>query len=94
MYRIGIDLGGTKLGVGIVDEQSRIVSEIVTHDHTTRDEAGIVSCMVRNADEALATVGAKRTDASGVGVLFPGHVRWPDGVTLTTSNLPGLKGFP
>jgi len=82
MYRIGIDPGGTKLGVGVVNENGAIVSEFVTHDHTECDEVGIVNCMVRNVDEALGGIGAKRADASGLGVLFPGHLRKsrvPDG---------------
>ena len=93
-YRIGIDLGGTKLAVGIVDPEWNIVAETVSHDHGCCDEEGILDRMERNIDEALAKAGRSRGDVSGVGVLFPGHVRWPDGVTLTTSNLPCLKGYP
>ena len=75
-FRIGIDLGGTKLGIGIVDE------------------AGILDCMVRNVDQALAKLGGGRAQIIGVGVTYPGHVRWPEGITLTTSNLACLKNFP
>ncbi len=93
-YRIGIDLGGTKLAVGIVDSTWRIVAESVSHDHTCCDEEGILDRMARNVDEALGKIGASRSEVAGVGVLFPGHVRWPEGITLTTSNLACLKGFP
>jgi glucokinase len=93
-YRIGIDLGGTKLAVGIVDQDWRIVAETVSHDHTCCDEEGILDRMARNIDDALGKIGATRSEAAGVGVLFPGHVRWPEGITLTTSNLPCLKGYP
>jgi len=94
MYRIGIDLGGTKLAVGLADPSGAILSEVVSHDHVGCDENGVLDRIVRNVDSALARQGVKKSEISGVGVLFPGHVRWPDGVTLTTSNLPGFKGFP
>jgi len=93
-YRIGIDLGGTKLAVGVVDSKGKIQGESVTYDHKNLDEAGVLGCIHRNVDEALFHAGLARTDIKGAGVLFPGHIRWPDGVTLTTSNLRGFKDFP
>lgn len=93
-YRIGIDLGGTKLAVGIVDPAWNIVAETVSHDHACCDEEGILDRMERDIDRALGQAGIGRRRISGAGVLFPGHVRWPEGITLTTSNLPCLKGYP
>lgn len=93
-YRIGVDLGGTKLAAGVVDEGGNIVGEAVTYDHKCLTEEGVLDCMERNIDAALSAARSSRSEARGVGVLFPGHIRWPDGVTLTTSNLPGFKGFP
>jgi glucokinase len=93
-YRIGVDLGGTKLAVGVVDAAGRILGESVTHDHNGLAEEDVLGCIERNVDAALSSAAAARSDVKGVGVLFPGHIRWPDGVTLTTSNLPGFKCFP
>jgi glucokinase len=93
-YRIGVDLGGTKLAAGVVDSDGRIVGEAVTYDHKCLAEEEVLDRMERNIDAALLAAGSGRQEVKGVGVLFPGHIRWPDGVTLTTSNLPGFKGFP
>lgn len=93
-YRIGVDLGGTKLAVGVVDGQGAILGETTTYDHTCLDEEEVLTRIERNLEEALSTASVPRDEIEGVGVLFPGHVRWPDGVTLTTSNLPGFKNFP
>jgi len=93
-YRIGVDLGGTKLAAGVVDPEGNILGEAVTYDHRGLSEEAVLDRMERNIDDALAQAGASRADVKGVGVLFPGHIRWPEGVTLTTSNLPGFKGFP
>jgi glucokinase len=93
-YRIGVDLGGTKLAAGVVDSGGNIVGESVTYDHRGMGEEQVLARIERNVDAALAAAGAGRRDVAGVGVLFPGHIRWPEGVTLTSSNLPGFKDFP
>ena len=93
-YRIGVDLGGTKLAVGVVDSGGNIIGESVTYDHKCLAEEEVLDRMERNIDAALAAAKASRGEVKGIGVLFPGHIRWPEGVTLTTSNLPGFKGFP
>lgn len=93
-FRVGIDLGGTKLAVGVVDANGKILGESITYDHKTLNEEEILGCIARDVNEALSMAGIARSDIKGAGVLFPGHIRWPDGVTLTTSNLPGFKGYP
>jgi glucokinase len=93
-YRIGVDLGGTKLAVGAVGSGGKIVGESVTYDHKGLAEEEVLDRIERNVDAALAAAGSDRADVKGVGVLFPGHIRWPAGVTLTSSNLVGFKGFP
>jgi len=93
-YRVGVDLGGTKLAVGVVDAAGKIVGETITYDHRGRSEEIVLGMIARNLDAALASASADRREVKGVGVLFPGHIRWPEGVTLTSSNLPGFKGFP
>jgi glucokinase len=93
-FRIGVDLGGTKLAVGVVDAFGNILGESITYDHKTLGEEDVLHCIERNVDEVLSMAGIARSEVKGAGVLFPGHIRWPDGVTLTTSNLPGFKGYP
>jgi len=93
-YRIGVDLGGTKLAVGVVDADGKIVGETITYDHRGLGEEAVLGRIARNVDAALGAASAGRNAVKGVGVLFPGHVRWPEGVTLTSSNLPGFKNFP
>ncbi|MGA2546159.1 MAG: ROK family protein [Rectinemataceae bacterium] len=93
-YRIGVDLGGTKLAVGAVDSGGKVVGEAVTYDHKGLAEEEVLDRIERNVDAALGAAGSGRADVVGLGVLFPGHIRWPEGVTLTSSNLLGFKGFP
>jgi glucokinase len=93
-YRIGVDLGGTKLAAGVVDAAGRMVGESVTYDHKGLVEEEVLDLIERNIDAALSAARSGRAEVKGVGLLFPGHIRWPEGVTLVTSNLPGFKLFP
>ena len=98
--RAGIDLGGTKLAAGIVSQEGTILGECASFDHLGLSEEQVLDRVVRNLDSALKDAsrevgrGLGLKDLASVGILFPGHLRWPDGVTLTSSNLPGFKGFP
>jgi glucokinase len=92
--RVGIDLGGTKLAAGVVDPEGSILGEELSYDHRGAGDDEVMRLIARNVDRALAKAGASRSDVKGAGVLYPGHIRWPEGVTLTSSNLPGLKDFP
>jgi len=92
--RVGVDLGGTKLAVGVVGPDGRVLGEAAARDHAGLPEEAVLAKIEELVDDALRDAGADRSDVAGVGVLFPGHIRWPDGVTLTTSNLPGFKDYP
>lgn len=93
-YRVGVDLGGTKLAVGLVDAAGSIVGESLSHDHAGLPEEAVLDRVCRNVDAALRGAGAGKGEVVGVGLLFPGHIRWPEGVTLTSSNLVGFKNYP
>jgi glucokinase len=93
-YRIGIDLGTTTLDVGIADPNGVLVAELRTSDHRGKDDNGVLDCMVALVDRVLAGIGLTRSDVAGVGVTFPGHVRWPQGVSVTSSNFNRFRNFP
>ncbi len=93
-YRVGVDLGGTKLAIGVVDDAGAILGESVTYDHAGLSEELVLGRILLGVETAMRKAGVGKDGIAGVGVLFPGHIRWPEGVTLTSSNLPGFKGFP
>ena len=47
MYRIGIDLGGTNIAVGLVDENYKIVVKKTTPTLAKRESEAIVADMAR-----------------------------------------------
>ncbi len=90
----GIDIGGTKCSVALVDEQGRIVDKILTREHTGRQEAELVALVVSLVHELLQRNNLRESQLPGIGIGFAGHIRYRDGVVITTSNLQGFQGYP
>jgi len=90
----GVDLGGTKLGIGLVSESGDILDQVLDHDHVLHTPDEIVDDMASHILELLERNGLAISDLRGIGVGTAGHVRHRDGVVITMSNLEGWKGYP
>ena len=92
----GVDLGGTKLGVGLMKPDGTMIDSTVVYDHAGKDEAQVVQRIHDVVNELLSKNGLATEDLAGAGVGMPGHLRFRDGVTITCSNFKGfkLKNFP
>jgi len=69
----GIDIGGTKIAVLIVDAAGAVLGR-ATHASSVGDQAGAPAAIAAALDEALAAAGLRRDDLDAVGVGVPGRV--------------------
>lgn len=90
----GVDIGGTKLSVGIVEKDGKVKSKVTVFDHTGKTELQIVEQITELIRDLLIKNNLTEKDLEGIGTGFPGHIRYREGITITTSNLPGFKNFP
>lgn len=92
----GIDLGGTKLAGGLMRADGKLLDKEVVFDHAGQDELVVVSRMRDVVNALLSRQRMTVGDLEGIGVGFAGHLRFRDGVTITTSNYKGfkIKNFP
>jgi glucokinase len=93
-FLCGVDLGGTKLSVGLIHPDGRIHDKIIVYDHVGKNEIMIVDQIIQLIRQLISANGLNESDLEGIGIGFPGHLRYKDGFTLTTSNLKGFKNFP
>ena len=93
-YRLGIDLGGTKIMALVVNEKGEIVGEAKKKTKPELGPEGVVDRMAAAAESALssAKVDAKAVIAAGVGA--PGPVNLQTGVVVEAPNLPGWQEIP
>jgi glucokinase len=79
---LGIDLGGTKIAAGIVNEKGKVLKRAVV---PTEGEKG-QDAIVQNILKAVDSVYSKDVKAFGMGV--PGSVDFDNGIITSTANLP------
>lgn len=93
MYYLGIDVGGTNLAVGVVDEELKIVARGSVKCPAPGDGYKLADCIKEACDIACANAGITLKDVSAVGMGCPGTVNQDSGLIEYSNNL-GLNNFP
>jgi len=91
LYYLGVDLGGTNIAVGLVDEDRRIINRESVKTVASRGAEGLCREMAALCRRLTEGSGVPMADVAGAGVGTPGVV-W-DGVVSYSSNL-GLRDAP
>ncbi len=87
MYRLGIDLGGTNIVAGIVDENCNIIATSKRKTNCPRPSEQIVDDIALTATEAIEKAGITINDISVAGIGSPGEIDVKNGIVLLADNL-------
>ena len=88
MYRIGVDLGGTNIVAGLVDDSDcRILAKANTPTNIPRSPEEIFADIARVCREAAQSAGVDMSEVRSVGVGTPGSVNKETGVIEFSNNL-------
>lgn len=94
MYRIGIDLGGTNIAVGVVDDTNyKIVGEGKVKTNAPRPAEEICEDIKKAVNLAVADAKLSFEDIGFIGIGSPGAIDNKSGV-ITYSNNLGFKNVP
>ena len=85
MPSIGIDLGGTNIAAGAVDEKGRILSQASTKTKAGRPFSDIVRDMARTVAQVRDRAGVSEVSSIGIGI--PGVVDEKTGMVFNCTNL-------
>ncbi len=88
MYYVGIDLGGTNIAVGLVNEEGKIVAKKSTPTLAQRSPEEIVKDMAMTSIAVVEEFGASMDEVASVGVACPGFIEKNLGILITGANLP------
>lgn len=83
IYRIGVDLGGTNIAAGVINEQNEIVSKLSVPTNTDPTFEGIC----RNINGLCLRLLREYPDAVTVGIGSPGIANCETGIVERWSNL-------
>lgn len=87
MYRIGIDLGGTNIAVGVVNDRYEIVARRSVPTGAERPAEEVIRDMGDAVEEALRQAGLTAADCASMGVGSPGACDPQTGVVKRAYNL-------
>jgi glucokinase len=91
---VGVDLGGTNVKVGVVDDRGRSLSWISVPTDAEAGPDDAVTRMGRAVEEAIRAAGCTKADVAGCGLGSPGTMDIPAGLLLDPPNLPGWQNYP
>jgi glucokinase len=92
---IGIDLGGTYVKFGLVDETLRSVGRVFslpTPPNPQPDD--IVAVMAKGVEKIIADHSLSRENILGVGIGAPGPLSVKRGILLQLPNMQTMRNFP
>ena len=87
MYNIGIDLGGTNIKVGVVDDDFKIVGKSNIKTALPRPAEEIADSIAKGVELACKEAGIGVKDINSIGIGTPGVADRNTGVVLYSCNL-------
>ena len=90
---VGVDLGATKVALGLIDPENRIVARRRFAMAETPTADAVVGRVARSIDE-LAAEAPPGTRIAGLALCSPGPLDHLNGVILDPPNLPCLRNVP
>lgn len=91
MYYLGIDLGGTNIAAGIVDESNKLIAKKSTPTGADRTPEAILDDMGALCLALLGEHGLKPSDIASTGIASPGIADGRTGMVMYANNLPFLR---
>jgi glucokinase len=93
-FYLGIDLGGTNVKSGVVDNLGNPVSAVSRKTHADRGAEFGLSNLAESGREAVAASGLGWDQIEAVGLGSPGTMDLEAGMLLEPPNLPGWDNLP
>ncbi|MCQ2460773.1 MAG: ROK family protein [Clostridia bacterium] len=92
MYRIGVDLGGTNIAAGVVDEENKIVAKMSIPTDLPKSADEIARSIAKLAELVCEKADVDMMEVSMIGIGTPGAVN-DEGVVENDANL-GFVNIP
>lgn len=93
-YRIGVDVGGTKVAYGLFDENDQLIDRMQHPSDSEADGPAFTDQILDTIRVILEKNGLLTDDLIGVGVCMPSYILFETGHIYLTSSLTKVKDFP
>lgn len=93
MYYIGVDLGGTNIAAGIVNEKGEMLKKGSVPTNAKRSADEIIKDMGELCKKLMAEQGITADDVQYAGIATPGTADHDNGIVVYANNLP-FENYP
>jgi len=93
-YFIGVDLGGTKILIGLLDRHFRICEEVKLKVDAHKGERPFMKGLLDGIDEVLDHGRVSKKQLRAIGIGCPGMITLPEGIVQLSPNISFLKKYP
>ncbi|MBA4494567.1 ROK family protein [Paenactinomyces guangxiensis] len=93
-YAIGVDIGGTKIAIGMVDKQGQVKEKQVLQTNIDKSPYQVCEQIYQVAAEIIQQSGVSAGEIAGLGIGAPGPIDRVNGTIVCPPNLPKWNGFP
>ncbi|UFT99386.1 ROK family protein [Radiobacillus kanasensis] len=94
MYAIGVDIGGTKVAIAVVDETGKVLIEEVIPTDKTVDPPVMIERINKTAEELMNKSGIEKKVVKGIGIGSPGPLDSKNGIITYPPNLENWRNVP
>jgi glucokinase len=93
-FLCGVDLGGTKISTGIVDENGNIIKSIKIPTMAEKGPDVVIERIEESIYQVLKDTGLEMSNLKGIGIGSPGPLNAKKGIVISPPNLPHWSNVP
>ncbi len=93
MYYIGVDLGGTNIAVGLLNNEFKMIAKDKCHTGIERGLNAVLDDMAALCNGLIKSHGLTTDDIAYIGIASPGSIEADKGVVAYSNNL-NMKNYP
>lgn len=93
-YVIGIDVGGTKIALGLFNEHKKLIAESRTSSNPDLGPERFFDALIQEIKNLMNLESIAPVQLAGIGLGMPSFILFEQGHIVKTSNLVKLHDFP
>lgn len=93
-YAIGVDIGGTKVAIAVINEQGKVIEESVIPTNVSITSEKMMDTIIEEIQTVIKKSQVNELDIIGLGIGAPGPLDSRNGIILCPPNLTGWIDVP
>ncbi|TQS74263.1 ROK family protein [Ornithinibacillus gellani] len=94
LYTIGVDIGGTKVAIGVVESTGKVIEQSVIPTDLTITPYDMISRINREVNKVIQNANIPTQHIKGIGIGAPGPLDSKKGMITCPPNLPTWRDIP